>query len=88
MRGGEIHDRILVILWNASMKRNGQLETTYTSNTLRVNKSTNKLIYHAKINSILVDQLSNAISPPSCFSDIIVYSFACHWLNVQKVFML
>ena len=39
------------------MKRNGQLETTYTSNTLRVNKSTNKFTYRAKINSILVNQL-------------------------------
>ena len=91
MRGGTIHGRTsFVILCNASTKRNGQWATTFTllyayTDIFRW-KSKYLLTYNASINnSINADQLSNAISPPSCFLNAVTSSFARHSLNTRNV---
>ena len=90
MRGGTIHDRTsFVILCNASTKTNGQWTITYTllyayTDIFRW-KSTDSLTYDASINSIHADQLSNAISPPSWFLQVVTSTFARHSLNARNV---
>ena len=42
-------------------------------------------IYDASINCIHADQLYNAISPLSCFLDIVTPTFARHSLNARNV---
>ena len=90
MRGGTIHGRTsFVILCNASTKRNGQWATTYTLLYAYIDifrwKSKDLLTYNASINSIHADQLSNPISPPSCFLNAVTSTFACHSLNARNV---
>ena len=90
MRGGTIHGRTsFVILCNASTKRNGQWATTYTllfayTDIFRW-KSKDLLAYNASTNSIHADQLSNAISPPSLFLNIMTSTLAGHSLNARNV---
>ena len=90
MRGGTIHDRTsFVILCNASTKTNGQWAITYTLLYAYTDifkwKSTDLLSYDASINSIHADQLSNAISPPSWFLDVVTSTLACHSLNAPQI---
>ena len=93
MRGGTINGRTtFAILCNASTKRNGQWATTYSllyayTDIFRW-KSKNLLTYNASINSIHADHLSNAISPPSWFLNVVTSSFARHSLNARKVINL
>ena len=78
-----------VILCNASTKRNGQWASTYTllyANTDIFRwKSKDLLTNNASINSIHADQLSNAISPPSCFLNVVTSTFARHSLTARNV---
>ena len=90
MRGGTIHDRTsFVILCNASTKTNGQWTITYTLHYAYTDifrwKSTDSLTYDASINSIHADQLSNAISPPSWFLQVVTSTFARHSLNARNI---
>ena len=80
MRGGDINDKTsFVILCNASMKRTVQSATTYnlpyTYTYIFRWKSKYKLNYDAK-NSVLADQLSNAISALSCFLNVVTSTYA------------
>ena len=90
MRGGSIHDRTsFAILCNASTKRNGQWATTYTLLYAYTDifkwKSKDLLTYNASIISVHADQPSYAISPPSCFLNIVTSTFARHSLNARNV---
>ena len=90
MRGGTIHGRTsFVILCNASTKRNGQWTTTYTLLYAHTDifrwKSKDLLTLHASINNFHAYQLSNAISPPSCFLNAVTSTFARHSLNARNV---
>ena len=91
MRGGTIHSRTsFVILCNAFTKRNGQWATTYFLLYAYIDifrwKSKELLTYNASINSLHADQLSNAISPQSCFFfNVVTSTFARHSLNARNV---
>ena len=67
------------------MKTNGQWAITYTLLDAYTDffrwKSTDLLTYYASINSIHADQLSNAISQPSWFLDVVTSMFARHSLT-------
>ena len=89
MRGGTINGRTsFLILCNASTKRNGRWATTYTlfyAYTYIFSwKSKDLFTYDASINSINADQLSNAISPPSIFLDVVTSTFARQSLNARN----
>ena len=51
----------------------------------QVEKSKDLLTHDASIKNIDADQLSNAISPPSWFLNVVTSTFASHSLNARNV---